>query len=155
MPEVIPPALEFVSRFRIDLVAPIDLGTTPSGHERIVPIGGGIAEGPRLSGTVLNAGADFQILRTDTLTELDARYAIETHDGALIAVRNRGVRTGGREDMLRLAAGEPVPAGRLYFRTTPRLSSSDPRYDWVNLSIFVGVAERLPDAVIVDVFRVS
>jgi len=45
---------------------------------------------------VLAAGADYQLLCDDGRSELDARYAIETDDGALIYVIDRGIRRGAR-----------------------------------------------------------
>ncbi|MBJ7287651.1 DUF3237 family protein, partial [Williamsia sp.] len=86
MPTPAAPPLEFVAHLSIDVGAPIDLGDLPDGHRRMVPILGGTVTGPRLRGQVLPAGADHQYLRSERVTELDARYVVETDDGARIAV---------------------------------------------------------------------
>ena len=39
-------------------------------------------------------GADFQIIRPNELIELEAKYAFETDDGAVIYVENKGIRFG-------------------------------------------------------------
>ena len=109
---------------RWDVAEPIDLGDGDGVHRRIVPILGGRVEGPDLCGRVLPGGADFQILRSGTLTELEARYAIETDDGDRVYVENHGVRSGSADDIARIVAGEPVDPDRIYFRSNPRLSSS-------------------------------
>ena len=46
--------------------------------------------------------------------------------------------------------------GDHYFVTTPRLESGDPRYSWVNQSIFVGQGRIQPGPVVeFQVFRVT
>ena len=57
-------------------------GTTPYGERRVIDILGGRVEGPRLQGRIL-PGADWQIVRPDGVTDLEARYAIETDRGTL------------------------------------------------------------------------
>ena len=67
-----------------------DLGDTPLGRRRIIGITGGSFAGARLSGRVLPGGADWQLIRADGVAFLDARYTLETADGALIYVNNKG-----------------------------------------------------------------
>lgn len=134
---------------------PIDLGEVVDGHRRLVPILGGTVEGPLLRGRVLPGGADHQILRTATLTELDARYALETDAGERIAVHNVGTRSGTEEDIDSLVRGEQVPADRIYFRSQPRLSSASSRHAWMNERLFLGSGERLPNSVELDVYQVN
>src|SRR6478735_544420 len=74
-----------------------DLGDTPLGRRRIIGITGGKFSGPRLSGRILPGGADWQLIRADGVAFLDARYTLETSDGALIYVSNQGYRHGSRE----------------------------------------------------------
>ena len=56
------------------------------------------------------------MLRTDGVAELEARYALRTDDGALIYVRNLGLRHGPPEVMAALTAGRAVEPGSYYFR---------------------------------------
>lgn len=51
---------------------------------------------------MLPAGADFQLLRTATLTELEAKHAIETDDGERLCVNNFGLRSGSEADIAAL-----------------------------------------------------
>ncbi|MGZ2876690.1 DUF3237 family protein, partial [Pseudomonas aeruginosa] len=60
-----------------------DIGT---GVRRIIPIIGGEVKGERINGKVLPFGADFQIIRPSELIELEAKYAFETDDGAVVYV---------------------------------------------------------------------
>ena len=86
----------------ISLAKPQELGETPQGRRRIIGITGGSFSGAKLSGRVLPGGADWQVIRADGVADLDARYTLETGDGALIYVRNRGYRHGPHEDRPRV-----------------------------------------------------
>src|SRR5947207_15776592 len=79
-------------------------GQTPYGERRVIDILGGRVEGPRLKGKIL-PGADWQIVRPDGVTDLTARYGIETDDGARIFVRSDGLRNGAPGVVDRLARG--------------------------------------------------
>ena len=137
-------------------VGPIrELGAMPRGRRRLVPILGGIVSGPRLEGEVLPGGADWQIARADGILELVARYAIRTTGGQDIAVTNRGLRRAAPEIMERLARGEPVDPMLVYFRTTPVFEAPAGASDWLNRSLFLASAARLPDRVRLRIFEVT
>jgi hypothetical protein len=137
-------------------VGPIrDLGATPRGRRRFVPILGGSVAGPRLAGEVLPGGADWQVGRADGILELVARYAMRTPSGVEIAVTNRGLRRAPPEIMARLARGEPVDPALVYFRTVPSFEAPTGAYDWLNRSLFLASAARLPDKVRLSVFEVD
>ena len=147
--------LQPLFRAEITLAAAQDLGETPQGRRRIIGITGGRFSGERLSGRVLPGGADWQVVRSDGVADLDARYTLETADGALIYVRNRGYRHGPAEILRKLASGENVDPGLYYMRTAPRFETGDPRYAWLNRIICVASGARRRDAVELDVFEVK
>lgn len=147
--------LQPLFRAEITLAAPQELGETPQGRRRIIGITGGRFSGARLSGRVLPGGADWQLIRPDGVANLDARYTLETSDGALIYVRNRGYRHGPADVLKRLASGESVDPGLYYMRTTPRFETGDPRYAWLNRIICVASGARRRDAVELEVFEVT
>jgi Protein of unknown function (DUF3237) len=137
------------------LVGPLrDLGPAPHGRRRIVPILGGTVQGPRLEAEVMPGGADWQRVRADGVVELVARYTIRTVDGVEIAVVNRGLRHAAPETMARLTRGEPVDPALVYCRTTPQFEAPTGPYEWLNRSVFVGSAARMPDRVRIEVFEV-
>lgn len=149
------PELIFIAHLSVTVGEPIDLGEVVDGHRRLIPILGGTVEGPLLRGRVLPGGADHQILRTATLTELDARYALETDEGERIAVHNMGIRSGAEEDIDALVRGEDVPADRVYFRSQPRLSSAASRLAWMNERLFLGSGKRLPNSIELDIYQIT
>ena len=136
-------------------VGPIrDLGPTPHGRRRIVEIRGGTSKGPRLTAEVVPGGSDWQYVRGDGVLELEARYSIRTGDGAEIAVVNRGLRRASPEIMERMSRGEAVDPALVYFRTVPTFEAPAGPYDWLNRSVFLAKAARLPDKVKIRVFEV-
>ena len=142
-------------RAEITLAPPQELGDSPLGRRRIIPITGGAFRGERLSGRVLPGGADWQIIRSDGVAELEARYTLETEDKALIYVRNFGYRHGSADVLQRLAAGEPVDPALYYMRTTPRFETGAERYRWLNRIVCVATGARRAAAVELEVFEVK
>ncbi len=57
--------------------------------------------------------------------------------------------------MERLSRGEIVDPALVYFRTVPVFEAPAGPYDWLNRSVFLGLAARLPDKVHVRVFEVA
>jgi hypothetical protein len=149
------PELEPLFTAEITLAAAQELGDTPAGRRRIIPITGGRFCGPRLAGRVLPGGADWQVVRADGVADLEARYTLETGDGALIFVRNHGYRHGPPEVLARLARGEEVDPTSYYMRTTPWFETAAPRYAWLNRVVCVATGARRASAVELAVFEIK
>jgi hypothetical protein len=147
--------LQPLLKAEIILAAAQELGDTPLGRRRIIGITGGQFFGERLSGRVLPGGADWQVIRGDGVADLDARYTLETSDGALIYVRNKGYRHGPAEVLKKLSSGENADPSLYYMRTTPWFETGDARYAWLNRIVCVATGARRPAAVELDVFEVK
>lgn len=147
--------LEFLFEAKITLAPLRDLGHTPDGHRRIIDITGGTFEGPRLKGQILPGGADWQIIRPDATAVLDARYTLETNDGALIYVTNWGYRHGPAEVLEKIATGAEVDPSLYYMRTTPVFETSAADYDWLNRIISIATGARMADAVHLTFYEVK
>ena len=129
-------------------------GETGSGVRRIIPITGGEVRGKGINGKVCPFGADFQIIRPNELIELEAKYAIETDDGAVIYIENKGIRFGPVDLVKRLNRGEGVDPKLIYFRTAPRFETGAAKYRWLMENLFIGSAARHADRVVIDVHQV-
>ncbi|MEV4900187.1 DUF3237 domain-containing protein [Citricoccus sp. NPDC055426] len=149
-----PPPLEFLATVAVEVSAPVEIGRTHRGQRRIIPITGGTVTGPELNGTVLAGGADFQLIQSETSSDLDARYAIETDDGERLYVMNAAYRTGSAEDIAALARGERVPAERIYFRCAPRFEVAGERWAWLESTVVIGSGRREPERVLIDLWAV-
>jgi hypothetical protein len=149
------PQLDLLIEIRATLDAPITVGAVPEGARRVVPISGGTFEGPRLRGTVLPGGADWQYQRPDAVMIVEAQYLLRTDDGVVIQVNNQGMRHGPDEVIRRLGAGETVDPAEYYFRATPRLSAPAGRYDWLNRRLFLCSGARYPGAVVLWFYEVG
>ena len=147
--------LEPLYRAEITLAPAQELGETPLGRRRVIPITGGTFKGARLAGRVLAGGADWQLVRRDGVAEIDSHYTMETEDRALIYVHNAGYRHGPADVLARLAAGEAVDPSLYYMRTTPRFETGAARYQWLNRLICVATGARRAAAVELDVYEVK
>jgi Protein of unknown function (DUF3237) len=151
-----PPALQtrYVFSLAIKVGAPIVAGDTGHGIRRIIPILGGEVRGEGIKGTIFPVGADFQTIRANGLTELEAKYAFETDDGAIVYIENVGIRFGPKPLLDRIAKGEMVDPALIYFRSVPKFETGAEKYRWLMENLFVGVGARHPDRVEIDVHQV-
>jgi hypothetical protein len=136
-------------------VLPLQMvGATPSAVRRVGVVPGGTFEGERLSGTVMEGGADWQAVRANGSTALDVRLVLRTTDGALIGMTYRGVRQGPREVIERLERGETVDPASYYFRIAPMFETASPAHGWINDVVAVGIGHRYADGPMYSVFEV-
>jgi hypothetical protein len=149
-----PPKLEFAFEVRAEVADPTVVGQMPNGTRRIINILGGTFEGPKIKGKLLPGGADWQIIREDGFTEVDARYTLQTDKGQLIYVSNVGIRHAPPDVMKRLNAGETVDQALIYFRAVPKFEAAAPDLQWLTRSIFVATGERYPKGVVIRFWRV-
>ncbi|MFM6938532.1 MAG: DUF3237 domain-containing protein [Aquirufa sp.] len=115
---------------KLFLEAEIELGEVQDlGARRIVRVMGGRFWSDELNGFILEGGGDWQHIRRDGVVEIDTRYTLQTEDGALIYLRNEGLRDGG------------------YMRTFSRFESADERYTWLNNRLFVSDGAKVDGVV--------
>lgn len=155
MPSLPTPTLTYFCTLEVELSKPLDVGESVAGTKRVIPIKGGRVHGPNISGKILDVGADWQMILGGGVAELDARYAFETEDGAVIEIRNFGVRHGPDDVIKTLASGQPCAPDSYYMRTGARLETGHPAYGWVNKTMFVGTGARLANAVHIDLYSVD
>lgn len=150
-----PPQLEHVCDLAVTIAPPVEVGQTPAGLRRVIPITGGEVTGPRLNGKVLASGADFQlILGGGTQAHLDARYVIELDDGTRVFVQNTALRVASQENSQRIMRGESVNPADIYFRCQPKLDAPGEKWAWLSESQFIGCGRRAPDGVFLSFYRV-
>jgi len=149
------PVLRPFCTLEVELAPVLNLGQGRFGQRRIIPIIGGRVTGERISGRILNLGADWQSINADNVADLDARYVFETADGALVEIINKGFRHGPPEVMKRLATGEPVDPATYYMRSTARLETGHPDYQWLNRMVFVGTGARNAATVQIDLYEIA
>ena len=132
-----------------------ELGMTPAGERRVVPVSGGRFEGERLAGEVLpHGGSDLLLTRADGSFQQDVRLTLRTRDGALILMTYRGVRHAAPEVSNRIARGEAVARSEYYLRIAPFFETASPIYAWLNQIVAVGIGERRPGGAAYDVFEI-
>ena len=155
MTEPVTPALELFARLTVQVAPPIEIGDTPGGLRRIIPIIGGTVTGPLIQGRVLAAGADYQQVQPEGVAELDARYVLALDDGTQLYVVNRALRRASPAVTQQLLRGEVVDPSLVYFRCTPRFEAPPGPWRWLMEHVFVGTGIRRPDCVEMDFYRVT
>src|SRR6478736_2398880 len=141
-------------KIKVEAGKGMEAGNTAKGFRRMIPISGGSFEGPDIKGAVIPGGYDFQLLRNDNVMEIDARYVLQTDDGALITIVNRGLRHADKEVMQQMAGGIEVSPSLYYFRSVPQFETGSKKYDWLNRTVFVASGIRKPEEVIISVFKI-
>ena len=149
-----PPALERFAALEVEVGAAIEVGRVAGGLRRLIPIVGGRCRGRDFRARVLPGGADFQLVTSETMARLEARYVLETDGGDRIYVHNDAIRTAPAHIMARLVRGEPVDPGHVYLRCVPRFEASAPALRWIGERVFVGVGVRRPSTVEMRFFEV-
>jgi len=142
------PELEFALQLKVTLGEAFSIDNTQHGRRTVIPITGGTFEGPKLKGTIINGGADYQ-LNAENRTELEAIYCIKTDDGIYIHVRNRGIIANGKD-----ANGNPT----FYFKAAPQFEApADSKYGWLNNALFVCAPEFTPEfkGIVLNVWKVK
>lgn len=149
------PELRPFCTLEVEAGPPRSLGMGRLGQRRIIPIAGGRVTGSRLNGRVLPGGADWLTVSHDGVSLMDARYVLETDDGALVEIIDQGYRHGPEAVIKSLLAGADVPPESYYMRSSIRLESGAPAYSYVNRMIFVGTGAKTPAGVQIDIYAVE
>jgi len=149
------PTLTYAFSVKVTLAPPVEVGEADGGRRRFIAITGGEVYGPRLHGTVLPGGGDWQTIMPDGLTRIEARYFLKADDGTVIEITNPGVRVASTEVTQRLAHGEKVDPALYYFRTAPVFKAGSAAQGWLQRAVFVGRGVRNPDSVVIDYYEVQ
>ncbi|WP_428410505.1 DUF3237 family protein [Hyphococcus sp.] len=143
------PKFEYAFTISIDLaglqwVTPTSMGATRAA----IYAARGEISGPRLNGKVIPmSGGDFPLQRPNGVIDFDARYMLEADDGAVIYMQNRGYRWAASDDVAaRMSRNEDVDPSDYYMRVTPRFEAPEGPHEWLSKHVFVGVAEKIPNA---------
>ena len=110
----------------------------PLGDRIIFDVGGGIFEGPKLSGRILATGGDW-LTRTATGSHLNVRLLLETHDGVSLAFQysGRASQIDGKP-RIEIAGTFDAPSGP---------------YAWLNDIQAFGCGTPMPDGVRYHIYR--
>ncbi|KAJ5622423.1 hypothetical protein N7528_005655 [Penicillium herquei] len=98
----------------------------PTGIQKAIPIIGGNFTGPRLSGKILDLGADWGSTDPQTgIFSANTRYNLQTHDGANLFLQTSGPK---QED------------GNLHLKID--ILTGDKRYYWLNNIVAFGILQN-------------
>jgi len=138
----------------LDVRNQLIVGGAAGAFRRVGIVPGGTFRGARLSGSVLDGGSDWQTVRSDGSTLLDARLVLKTDDDALITMIYQGIRHGPADVIVRIDKGETVDPESYYFRINPLFETAAPKYEWINRVVAIGIGHRQADGPIYSVFEI-
>jgi hypothetical protein len=115
---------ELVLELTAELGETQEVGATPKGFLRLIPITGGKFSGPNIKGKILLGGYDWNTVVNENITHVFAKYAIQTEDGVNISVENEGYLNTKEQNALII--------------TSPKFQVQEGKYDWLNSGVFVG-----------------
>jgi hypothetical protein len=147
--------LEYELTYNATLKDPVAVGAGPYGTRLVYEVTGGSVDGKRLKGQVLTGGADWLLVGTDGWGRLDVRAQFLTDEGAAIYAAYYGMIEMNENVQRAMTAGSSTDYGDQYFRTSPRFETGDPRYSWLNHTLFVAEGRIVPHAVEYKVYRVT
>jgi hypothetical protein len=159
------PVLRLVMTMKIECGPFETVGAMGKGVRRIMHLKGGTFEIPaQVGGTfrtpakkgVVLGGYDWQILHSETLAELDARYNLRTDEGELIYLRANGRRYATPEILQGLLRGELAQRGPDYYgASTPIIETGAPDLLWMNHHAFIGNSRSEPSFQNLRIFAVD
>lgn len=123
-----------------------EVGPGPYGVRLVIPITGGTIEGERLRGTFAFGGADRILVDPTGHAHLSARATLLTHDEVLVYVEYDGVLEMNDAVGGAMSGDGTTEYGDAYWFTRLAMESADPRYSWVNTSVFVAEGRILKGA---------
>ncbi len=144
----------YIGELRIEVTGTYMLGEAPHGRRRIDRLDRGHFKGPKVQAEILAGGMDILLATRDEALRPDVRLVLRLDDGEILLIQYRGVRHGSPAVMQRIAAGENVPPGEYYLRTSLAFETASPKYDWMNRIVAVGVGRREPGAAVYDVHEI-
>ncbi len=147
--------LEYEFTYLANLKPPVQIGAGPFGPRSFFEVTGGTLEGKRLRGKILTGGGDWLLGGSDGFARLDVRAQFMTDDGAAIYCSYFGIIEMSDKVANALASGAKTDYPDQYFRTAPRFETGDPRYAWLNQSVFVAEGRVGPGYVEYKVYRVA
>jgi hypothetical protein len=149
------PRLEEAFRVEVKVDPPVVVGQDDKhGRRQLIAITEGVVSG-KLNGKVLPCGVDSQIIRPDGFTELVARYGLLLDDGESVYINNSGIRRVDPSVAAEVAGGKIVDPKYVYFVTVPTFETYSPKYAWLEKSVFICSAIRLPDKVLLRFYEVK
>jgi len=121
---------EFIMEAKVKISNMINVGESKRGTRRVIPITGGTFSGPNINGIVLPGGEDWQLVRPDGDTELNARYLLKTDDSVVIQINNRVLMHMGEQ-------GKGFYCKSVIDFEAPNNSP----YDYLNHAIYIGTLQ--------------
>lgn len=155
-PHPFAPKFEYAFTISLSLTGARYLEPTTMGATRLaVYAADGSIDGPQIKGRVVPmSGGDWPLVRPDGVIDFDARYLLELEDGTIVYLQSRGYRWARTPEVAeRMGRNEPADPDEYYMRVSPKFDVPAGPHDWLAKHVFVGVAEKIPNANRIHYFK--
>lgn len=138
----------------VKLETPVVVGDTPKGNRQILVGEGGEFQGKRMQGVILPNGADWFLIRSDGVGELDVRVILQTIDNEKIYMNSTGFLHYPREKAKEVLSGKARPED-YYLREKTVFETSSEKYGWLNSIVAVGTGWYQPGRVGMSIYEIK
>jgi hypothetical protein len=116
---------------------------SPLGERQYWEMSEGRLTGEGISARIAMPGGDWMLVSDDGFWRPDVRVQFETEDGAVVLLHYHGLVE--QTDRFKLAAERNEPTGwdDVNMRMAMRFETGDPRYQWLNRSLFLAEGRLL------------
>jgi Protein of unknown function (DUF3237) len=121
-----------------------DAGNGPYGSRQCYEMVDGVIVGKRLNGVFIDPAADWMLVGPDGVMRMDVRFQLRTDDGAVILVHYFGPAEANATLIKAVQTFAPTEFADHVIRAHWVLETGDPRYAWVNQTIFVSEGRLQP-----------
>ena len=137
--------LELEFTYRTAAYGPYVVGTVQSGVRHYYEMVRGEIEGPRLNARSFGGGADWMLVDADGLMHMNVRTQMRTADETVLCIEYQGPAEPSETMRTAISKSQATAFDDQKIRSVWKIESGDPRYGWVNRSLFVGEGRFCPD----------
>ena len=132
------PELVYVATYSALLKPPLQAGGIFGTRMFFEVVSGEFSAASGGRGKLLTGGGDWLLIGPDGWGRLDVRAQLQMDDGAIVYAQYFGLIEMNDAVARALQDGTSTTFDQQYFRTSRRFETSDPRYAWLQQSVFVG-----------------
>jgi hypothetical protein len=136
--------LEPEMTYRVRTTDPLALTEgSPLGTRQYWQVSEATLEGARIRAKLASTGGDWMAMSPDGFWRPDVRAQFVTDDGAVVLMHYTGLVEQTEAFAAAAEADRPTEWNDQYMRLAIRFDTGDPRYAWLNASLFVAAGRLL------------
>lgn len=152
------PSLQFLFHLECEMESFQHIWNGGHGDRSTVIFKGKRSKGPKLCGSILPGGGDWETIQDhdgdQQTAHLDIKYNLLANDGVCIFLKTTGTRIGKKAILEELGEEDKHTPDEYRMRLHLTFESGDPRYSWLNSIAEIASSARNGTRVIYDAYLV-